>query len=64
MLVKLKTPIATANGSWGPGLRDLPDTIAAEMLAAGFAEKVKPVASASPTSAKTAKAKEKRDDQK
>lgn len=40
MLVKLFTAVSSRDGSWGAGRRDLPDTLAAEMIAAGFAEPI------------------------
>lgn len=48
MLVKLFTAVSGLDGSWGPGLRDLPEKLAAEMIAAGFAEAVKAPAPAEP----------------
>ena len=60
MLVKLKTALSGLDGSWGPGLHDLPDKLAEEMLAAGFAEMVAPAAApASPPPAQPKKGKEK-----
>jgi hypothetical protein len=38
MRVKLKTSVSGPAGSWSPGIRDLPDELADEMLEAGFAE--------------------------
>jgi len=42
VIVKLKSAVSGLDGSWGPGLRDLPDTLAAELVAGGLAEKVEP----------------------
>jgi hypothetical protein len=38
MRVKLKTSVSGPAGSWAPGIRDLPDELADEMLEAGYAE--------------------------
>jgi len=40
MKVKLLTSVSSAAGSWATGVRDLPDDLAEEMLAAGLAEPV------------------------
>jgi hypothetical protein len=40
MKVKLLTSVSSAEGSWANGIRDLPDSLAVEMLEAGFAEPV------------------------
>jgi len=49
VIVKLKSAVSCIDGSWGPGLRDLPDKLAAELVAGGLAEKVEP---AQPVAAK------------
>jgi len=40
MKVKLLTAVSCVAGSWSNGIRDLPDTLAREMLDAGLAEPV------------------------
>jgi len=39
MIVKLKTSVSGPYGSFSPGIRDLPEDLAYEMIDAGFAEK-------------------------
>ena len=61
MLVKLNTAVSGLDGSWGPGIRDLPEKLAAEMIAGGFAEAIKaPAPPAEPATAKPKKGKEKK----
>jgi len=38
MKVKLLTSVSSAEGSWATGVRDIPDELAEELLAAGLAE--------------------------
>lgn len=37
MKVRLFTDVATAQGSWATGIRDLPDSLASELIAARLA---------------------------
>ena len=37
MKVRLLTAVASAEGSWGTGIRDLPDKLAKELIAGGLA---------------------------
>jgi len=38
MIVKLLTAVSGLDGSWGTGIHDLPDKLAAELVAGGLAE--------------------------
>ena len=61
MLVNLKTAVSGLDGAWSAGIRDLPEKLAAEMIAGGFAEAVKvPAPPAEPATAKPRKGKEKK----
>lgn len=59
MLVKLYTAVSGLDGAWSAGIRNLPEKLAAEMIAGGFAEAIKPEA-APAAPAKPRKGKEKK----
>jgi hypothetical protein len=44
MKVRLFTSVSSAQGSWGPGFRDLPDKLAGELIAGKLACKADDIA--------------------